>query len=97
VVPQSIWAKVRSSIGGHNPTPRRVVSPTHDDRAQVRAAYCAMYRSMLERNTDILNGLLDDDYTLSHLTGYLQSKKEWLEQIDSGEMQYHSLQERGSR
>jgi hypothetical protein len=36
---------------------------------------------MLERDTDLLDGLLDDEYTLAHLTGYLQSKREWLEQI----------------
>jgi hypothetical protein len=28
------------------------------------------------------------------MTGYLQSKQEWLEQIDSGQMQYHSSQQR---
>lgn len=51
---------------------------------------------MLERDTDLLDALLDDEYTLTHLTGYLQSKREWLEQIDSGEMEYCSSLERGT-
>ena len=71
------------------------MTPSSDDQAQVVAAYRAMYRGMLERDTELLNDLLDDEYTLTHLTGYVQSKKEWLEQVDSGEMQYHSSQERG--
>ena len=51
---------------------------------------------MLQRDTDLLDGLLDDEYTLTHLIGYLQSKREWLEQIDSGEMEYCSSLERGT-
>ena len=72
------------------------MSPSSDDQAQVLEAYRAMYRGMLERDTDLLDGLLDDEYTLTHLTGYLQSKREWLEQIDSGEMEYRSSLERGT-
>ena len=53
-----------------------------------------MYRGMLEHDTDLLDGLLDDEYTLTHMTGYVQSKNEWLAQIDSGEMQYHSSRPR---
>ena len=72
------------------------MSPSSDDQAQVLEAYRAMYRGMLERDTDLLDGLLDDEYTLTHLTGYLQSKSEWLEQIDSGDMEYCSSLERGT-
>ncbi|MET0420038.1 MAG: nuclear transport factor 2 family protein [Actinoplanes sp.] len=57
---------------------------------EVVEAYRAMYRGMLERDTDLLDDLLDSGYTLTHMTGYRQSRKEWLQQIDSGEMRYHS-------
>ena len=70
------------------------MSPSSDYKTQVLEAYRAMYRGMLERDTQLLDGLLDDEYTLTHLTGYVQPKKEWLEQIESGEMQYYSSQER---
>jgi hypothetical protein len=33
---------------------------------------------------------LADGYTLTHLTGYAQLKREWLAQIDSGRLRYHS-------
>jgi hypothetical protein len=70
------------------------VSPSSDDRVQLLEAYRAMYGGMLERDTDLLDGLLDDEYTLTHMTGSVQSKNEWLAQIDSGEMQYHSSRPR---
>jgi Domain of unknown function (DUF4440) len=70
------------------------VSPSSHDKAQVIEACRAMYRGMLERDTDALDDLLDDAYTLTHMTGYRQPKREWLAQINSGEMRYHSSQER---
>jgi ketosteroid isomerase-like protein len=69
------------------------MSPGSDAQTQVIEAYRAMYTGMLERDTALLDRLLDDGYTLTHMTGYLQSRKEWLAQITSGEMQYHSSQE----
>jgi hypothetical protein len=57
---------------------------------EVAEAYRAMYRGMLERDTALLDDLLADDYTLTHMTGHVQPKREWLEQIDSGRMRYHS-------
>ena len=63
-----------------------------DAHDQVVEAHRAMYRGMLERDTALLDDLLDDEYTLTHMTGYVQPKREWLQQIDSGRMQYHSAQ-----
>lgn len=53
-----------------------------------------MCRAMLDRRTDRLDPLLDDQYSLTHITGYRQPKREWLSAIDSDEMRYHSAQER---
>lgn len=63
---------------------------THDVHGPVVAAHRALYRGMLERDTAQLSNLLADDYTLTHMTGYVQPKAEWLAQIDSGQMRYHS-------
>ncbi|GAA4725819.1 nuclear transport factor 2 family protein [Phytohabitans rumicis] len=72
------------------------MSPSSDANAPLVEAHRAMYRGMLERDTDLLDDLLDGGYTLTHLTGYQQSKTEWLQQIDSGEMRYHSWRERST-
>src|SRR4051812_13268427 len=70
------------------------MSNSRMDEAELLEAYRDMYRGMLDKDTDLLDDLLDDAYTLTHMTGYVQSKREWLEQIDSGEMEYHSARER---
>nr|WP_296766931.1 DUF4440 domain-containing protein [Rhodococcus sp. (in: high G+C Gram-positive bacteria)] len=53
--------------------------------AELLSAYRSTYQGMVERDTDLLDDLLADDYTLTHMTGYTQSKTEWLAQIASGE------------
>jgi hypothetical protein len=63
------------------------------DEANIIAAYRDMYRGMLEQDADLLDDLLDDDFALEHMTGYVQPKREWLQHIASGRMRYHSAQE----
>ena len=60
------------------------------DRADLLEAHRALWRGMLERDVDLLDGLLDDAYTLTHMTGYEQPKAEWLADVESGRMRYHS-------
>jgi ketosteroid isomerase-like protein len=69
------------------------MTSSSDTEAQVVEAYRAMCSGMLKRDTDLLDALPDDGYTLTHMTGYRQARKEWLHQIDLGEMQYHRVQQ----
>jgi hypothetical protein len=39
-----------------------------------------------------LDNILAEEFTLTHMTGYVQSKSEWLDAIDTGEMQYHRME-----
>ncbi|SDP79583.1 protein of unknown function [Arthrobacter sp. ok909] len=39
-----------------------------------------------------LDSILADEFTLTHMTGYVQSKAEWLDAIDTGQMQYHRME-----
>lgn len=48
---------------------------------------------MIERNTKQMNAILDANFTLTHITGYVQSKQEWFSEIESGRMKYYSYQE----
>lgn len=70
-------------------------TPAAADEAAIREAHRAMYQAMLEGDTEALASLLEPSYTLTHMTGYEQPKAEWLEQISSGRMRYHSARERG--
>ena len=58
------------------------------DTAAILQANQNQSRWLIEADTDRLNDLLADDFTAVHITGYEQSKDEWLEQIRSGRMAY---------
>jgi ketosteroid isomerase-like protein len=64
-----------------------------EDKTRIIEAHREAYRAMLAANINQLAPLLDDGYSLTHMTGRRQPKKEWLEAIKSGEMRYHAERE----
>jgi hypothetical protein len=48
---------------------------------------------MIEKDTVGLNKILDPLFTLTHLTGYVQSKEDWFAEIESERMKYYSYDE----
>jgi hypothetical protein len=54
--------------------------------------YESLCEAMLAADTAKLDDLLAGGFTLTHMTGYVQSKAEWLAAIASGEMQYHRME-----
>lgn len=63
------------------------------DEAAIRALTDAQQRAMITGDTQALNDLMTDDCTLTHISGYKQSKEEWLSQIDAGQMHYHDYRQ----
>ncbi|MBP3089090.1 nuclear transport factor 2 family protein [Corynebacterium sp. sy017] len=57
----------------------------------IHALHETLCTAMLTADTEALDALLAEDFTLTHMTGYVQPKEEWLAQITSGEMAYHSM------
>ncbi len=49
---------------------------------------------MLDGNTDALDDLLADGCTLTHITGYVQPKDEWLSQMGAGQFLYHGIEDK---
>ncbi|HET9873926.1 MAG TPA: nuclear transport factor 2 family protein [Propionibacteriaceae bacterium] len=72
------------------------MTPT-DDReaveAVLRMSYAEQRKAMLSGDADALGKLLAADFTLTHMTGYRQSRAEWLADVRSGEMSYHSIED----
>lgn len=62
------------------------------DREQAVAVEQKLLTAMTGADTRLLTELLDPTYTLTHMTGYVQSKAEWLEEISTGSMIYHSIE-----
>jgi hypothetical protein len=57
----------------------------------VRANFEAQRRAMVAADADALGALLTDGFTLTHMTGYRQPKVEWLDDVRSGALTYHSI------
>ncbi|MCT9082715.1 nuclear transport factor 2 family protein [Streptomyces fulvoviolaceus] len=70
---------------------------TASDRStddEVVEAYRAHLKAMTDGDTDALDDLLDDGFTLTHITGYAQPKAEWLSQMRAGQFVYHGVVEK---
>lgn len=48
---------------------------------------------MIKRDTIGINTIVDADFTLTHITGYVQSKNEWFSEIETERMKYYSYKE----
>ncbi|MCM3654779.1 nuclear transport factor 2 family protein [Metabacillus litoralis] len=59
-----------------------------EDKQKILAVYHRIDGAMVNKDTETLDDILDDNYVLVHITGYHQPKQEWLEQIDNEEMTY---------
>lgn len=68
------------------------MNPTTDEAA-IRDVSDRRTAALLAGDVEILDELLADDFTATHITGYEQSKAEWLAQMASGQMQYHGSTE----
>jgi hypothetical protein len=64
-----------------------------DDKSQVIALTRQLTQLMIDKDTAGLNNILDTHFTLTHITGYVQSKAEWLAEIESERMKYYAYKE----
>ncbi|MBH0121381.1 nuclear transport factor 2 family protein [Rhodococcus sp. CX] len=61
--------------------------------AAVRENYTHQRTAMINGDAAALSKLLGRDFTLTHMTGYEQSKAEWLADVASGRMRYHAIED----
>jgi hypothetical protein len=59
--------------------------------AALRECWAAMREAMELGDSMGLDALLGAEYTLTHMTGLVQSKREWLAAIDADDMRYHQI------
>ncbi|MDT0568524.1 nuclear transport factor 2 family protein [Streptomyces sp. DSM 3412] len=69
-------------------------SPAQSARDEVTTAFRAYLQAMLDGDTDALDHLLAEGCTLTHITGYVQPKDEWLSQMRAGQFLYHGIEEK---
>ena len=66
---------------------------TNDDSAKVLAVVRKLADLMIKRDTAEMSKILDNQYTLTHITGYVQPKAEWFGEVMKESMKYYSGKE----
>lgn len=51
-------------------------------------------KAMVDADTEKLGSMMADDIILRHITGQTQTKQEWLDEVSSGSMDYHEIEQR---
>jgi len=64
-----------------------------EDKEQILAAVSELTRMMIDKDIVGMDSLLDSSFTLTHITGYVQSKSEWYSEIESEGMRYFTYRE----
>ena len=64
----------------------------HVQHAEILRLLDDYHAAMVAARSDTLENLIDSEFTLTHITGYVQPKAEWLSVIRSGDFDYHSIQ-----
>lgn len=64
-----------------------------NDQDKLIELYRLENKAMVEKDLLALNKILATDMTLTHITGYVQSKMDWIDQIQNDQMQYFSSKE----
>ncbi|KUJ61200.1 hypothetical protein AR687_13485 [Flavobacteriaceae bacterium CRH] len=64
-----------------------------NDKLKIMDVTRQLTQLMIDRNTVEINKIVDKDFTLTHITGYVQSKEEWFSEIETERMKYYSYSE----
>jgi hypothetical protein len=71
-----------------------VTTADDQNRSEILANYRAQLNAMVEGDTAELGELLHEDFTLTHMTGYVQPKEEWLREMRAGQFVYNTAEEK---
>lgn len=74
-------------------TDNQMSKQTMSDEQVLSSIYRQINQAMLTKDTATIDKLTADGFTLTHITGYTQSKSEWLNYIETDKMQYHQIDE----
>ncbi|PAF38828.1 hypothetical protein CHH58_05230 [Terribacillus saccharophilus] len=59
-----------------------------DDKEKILAVYQRINEAMVNKDTEMLDNIFNNNHKFVHMNGYQQSKQEWLKQIEKEEMKY---------
>lgn len=64
-----------------------------DNKVEILTVTRSLTQFMIDKNTPEMKKLLDDNFTLTHITGYVEPREEWLLEIENEAMRYYSFTE----
>ena len=70
------------------------MSTAETDQAAILAQYQGQLDAMSRGDSAALDDLLGPGFTLTHITGYVQPKAEWLAEMRAGQFRYHRIDPR---
>lgn len=68
------------------------IQENNTDELQILEVTKLLTELMIAKDTTSIDKIVDTDFTLTHITGYVQSKSEWFSEIESERMKYYSYQ-----
>lgn len=60
-------------------------------KEEIIACYERMYQGMIKKDVDLLSASFDDSFILIHMTGIRQSKKDFIQDVLSGVLNYYQV------
>jgi hypothetical protein len=73
--------------------PQNMKDILHTDEDQILVTVRQLAQLMINRDTAAMSHILDENYTLTHMTGYVQPKEEWFDEVVKESMKYYSARE----
>jgi hypothetical protein len=70
-----------------------MIEKPNTDETQILSVTRQLTKLMIEGNTAAMATIVDENFTLTHITGYVQSKDEWFDEIEKESMKYYSAKE----
>lgn len=67
--------------------------PVNKDEVAILAVTRQLTQWMVERDTAAMRTITDQNFTLTHITGYVQPRSEWFSEIEKESMKYYSAKE----
>ena len=61
-----------------------------DDKELLAQCYHVMYQGMIRKDRNLLEQTLDESFVLDHMTGMRQTKKQYMDHIANGTLNYYS-------
>lgn len=63
-----------------------------NEQKEILGTLTKYHSSMVSKDTKTLNNILDINYYLIHITGYVQPKSEWFQVMSAGTFDYHKIE-----